>query len=102
MYPARESALTARLVRLPGGEQARVVEGKVELTVRDHGAGVPRGLEQQLFERFVRGAQGKGVGLGLAIVKGIVTAHGGTVSVSNASGGGAAFVVSLPLTGERP
>ncbi|HUP50329.1 MAG TPA: ATP-binding protein [Thermoanaerobaculia bacterium] len=37
-----------------------------------------------------------GAGLGLAIVRGIVEAHGGTVSASNAPGGGAVFTLVIP------
>lgn len=75
---------------------ARVKGQHVEIEVRDHGPGVT-GAGARLFERFVRGSQGTGTGLGLAIVKSVVETHGGTVSVSNHAGGGAAFLLSLPL-----
>ena len=72
--------------------------------MRDRGPGLPTERPEELFERFWRsraerlqdGGRG-GAGLGLAIVAGIVAAHGGSVRASNADGGGAAFVVSLPL-----
>jgi two-component system, OmpR family, sensor kinase len=74
----------------------------VRLDVRDHGPGLPPGAGEQVFERFWRTEGGRrrgraGTGLGLAIVKAIVVAHGGTVSASNADGGGAVFRVQLPL-----
>jgi two-component system, OmpR family, sensor kinase len=77
------------------GDQAR-------LSVRDHGPGLPPGASEQLFERFWRTEGGRrrgraGAGLGLAIVRAIVTAHHGTVSAANDPGGGARFVVMLPL-----
>ena len=58
---------------------------------------------QHVFERFYRADQARnrasgGTGLGLAIVAGLVTAHGGTVSVRTAPGDGADFQVRLPLS----
>jgi two-component system OmpR family sensor kinase len=72
------------------------------LEVRDHGPGLPPGDPAELFERFWRSepgrerAAGGGAGLGLAIVAAIVDAHGGSVTASNAEGGGACFVIRLP------
>ena len=72
------------------------------LEVRDHGRGLPDADPDALFERFWRAEAGRergpgGAGLGLAIVAAIADAHGGRVTASNAPGGGAAFVVALPL-----
>jgi two-component system OmpR family sensor kinase len=77
---------------------------QVEVEVRDGGPGLPTERPDELFERFWRRRaqleRGRGgAGLGLAIVAGIVAAHGGTVTASNVPGGGASFVVSLPLAG---
>jgi two-component system OmpR family sensor kinase len=74
----------------------------VTLRVRDHGPGLPDGSPALLFERFWRAEGGRergkaGAGLGLAIVAGVVAAHGGRVSAANAPGGGALFVVVLPM-----
>jgi two-component system OmpR family sensor kinase len=76
-------------------------DGRVELSVRDHGAGLPDGDQRQLFERFWRAASGRergraGAGLGLAIAREIVAAHHGTIDAGNAPGGGAVFTVTLP------
>jgi two-component system OmpR family sensor kinase len=77
-------------------------DGKARLEVRDHGPGLPVDDSAALFERFWRAEGGRergrgGAGLGLAIVAAIAEAHGGRVTAQNAPGGGAAFVVSLPL-----
>jgi len=79
----------------------------VALSVRDEGPGIPETDLPRVFERFYKGEASRsnsGTGLGLAIVKHIVRSHGGTVSVANASEGGAVFMVRLPKTfvGARP
>ena len=83
----------------------RATAGGLEITVADHGPGVPAGSEGRLFEKFYRAAQGagtRGAGLGLAICRAIATAHGGEISVHNREGGGAVFTVRLPITGTPP
>ena len=75
---------------------------QVVIRVCDQGPGVPDALQERIFEPFysLPGASERdgGVGLGLALVKSIVLRHGGTVVCENRAGGGACFVVSLPLT----
>ncbi len=71
------------------------------LWVEDRGPGVPADLRERIFEAFYRlpGASERegGVGLGLSLVKTIVERHGGRVHCEDRIGGGARFVVSLPL-----
>ena len=68
-----------------------------EITVADEGAGIPPEKAGRVFTRFWRGGDRRGgTGLGLYIVKGLVEAHGGTVEVDSAPGGGALFRVRLP------
>jgi len=72
------------------------------ISVRDHGAGLPDGVADRIFERFWRSDPGRsrgrdGAGLGLAIVQGIVHAHNGEVKASNAPDGGAVFRMLLPI-----
>ena len=72
-----------------------------QLSVRDHGPGIPPALRARIFERFVRSTDADrrgipGAGLGLAIVQGIVNLHGGSVSAHDAPGGGAVFECFLP------
>jgi two-component system OmpR family sensor kinase len=95
------------LVHTPAGTPIDVTvgreDGRARLTVRDHGPGLPSDDPQELFERFWRAEGGRergraGAGLGLAIVAAIVDAHDGEVEAVNAPGGGAAFIVRLPLS----
>ena len=56
-----------------------------------------------VFDRFYRGAGARGwagSGLGLAIVRQVVEAHGGSVGVEAAEGGGAVFMLRLPAVAE--
>ncbi|HET9449459.1 MAG TPA: ATP-binding protein [Aggregicoccus sp.] len=73
--------------------------GTAQLTVRDHGPGIPEHEHQRIFERFERAASTRhhgGLGLGLWISRQIVLSHGGEVQVDSAPGQGAAFSVTLP------
>jgi two-component system OmpR family sensor kinase len=73
------------------------------LEVVDDGPGIPQGMEDQVFDRFVRGdgpsdtSGGGGSGLGLAIVRAVAEAHGGSVDAGRSTYGGARFSVRLPL-----
>ena len=71
----------------------------VTLSVLDNGPGVPMAEREAIFRRLYRGDSSRsqrGLGLGLSMVKAIVEAHGGTVAVDDAPGGGARFVVRIP------
>lgn len=71
------------------------------IAIEDRGPGVPPHLRERIFEPFYRlaGASEKegGVGLGLALVRTIALRHGGSVRCEDRVGGGARFVVELPL-----
>lgn len=74
--------------------------GAAVLTVVDNGPGVPAHERAAVFRRLYRGDSSRsqrGLGLGLSLVKAIVEAHGGSVTVDDAPGGGARFSVRLPL-----
>jgi two-component system, OmpR family, sensor histidine kinase KdpD len=80
--------------------QVQTIEGGVQIEVRDAGPGIPEGMMERIFEKFVRGIgperHADGSGLGLAICKGIIEAHGGRIWVENGVDGGARFICTLP------
>jgi two-component system sensor histidine kinase KdpD len=83
---------------------ARREDGHLTLHVCDQGPGLPDGSEEKIFEKFYRGNHSgvPGVGLGLSICRGIVEAHGGSMRAENASGGGARFLITLPISDSAP
>ncbi|OPF80007.1 PAS domain-containing sensor histidine kinase [Streptomyces antioxidans] len=70
---------------------------RTAVIVSDEGPGIPEESMSRVFTRFWRGSKRGGTGLGLYIVKGIVEAHGGTITVDRARGGGAEFRFTLPV-----
>jgi two-component system sensor histidine kinase KdpD len=75
-------------------------DGRMELAVIDHGPGIAPEDRDRVFEEFVRlrtSTDGAGTGLGLAIVQALANANGGSVRCETTPGGGATFVVELPI-----
>ena len=76
------------LLYVPAGGQVLVslqeVDGQIDLCVQDDGPGIPRALQAQVFDRFVRGAghDQPGTGLGLAIVREAAQHLGGQVALT--------------------
>ncbi len=82
-------------------------ERSVFLSVRDQGLGIPKERREEVFERFRRlvdKSDRPGWGLGLYITRCLVEAHGGSIRVEEAPGGGAEFLFTLPKaqTGGAP
>jgi PAS domain S-box-containing protein len=71
-------------------------EDAVVVYVRDQGEGIAPDVAPRVFRQFWRGKRRGGTGLGLYIVKGLVEAHGGTITVQRAPGGGAEFRFIVP------
>jgi two-component system sensor histidine kinase ResE len=76
-------------------------DGRVRVSVRDTGEGIPEEDLPRVFERFYRGEKSRarssgGAGLGLAIARGIVEAHGGHIEVNSRLGEGSIFTFTLP------
>jgi len=78
-------------------ESALVCDGPgIAVSVRDEGPGIAPEFAPRVFRQFWRAKRRGGAGLGLFIVKGLVEAHGGTIGVSQAPGGGAEFRFTMP------
>jgi signal transduction histidine kinase len=89
----------------PSGESVTVKLDRsangFEISVSDHGPGIPVAEHKRIFERFYRlGSELRrettGIGIGLSIVQHTVQAHGGTVTVNSSPGRGATFAIHLP------
>lgn len=90
---------------------ARSERGRVHLSVRDHGPGIPEDALERIFEKFFRlvtappgdehAVSGpRGLGLGLYICRRIVEAHGGRIWGASAPDGGSVFTVELTASAE--
>jgi PAS domain S-box-containing protein len=71
-------------------------DGKVHVSFRDHGTGIPPDVRERLFDQFFT-TKAQGLGMGLAIVRSIVEAHGGEIEAENVPDGGARFSFTLPV-----
>src|SRR5215211_5330296 len=91
---AARYAPSGSVVRIGGKALGR---DRVQLWVEDEGPGVPGHERQRAFAPFERGPGSTGTGVGLAICRAIVEAHGGAIAVEDGRGGGARFVVTLPV-----
>jgi len=95
----------AQAMRGQGGGLLRVAtetggtrQGRCLVRVADNGPGVPDALKSRIFEPlFTTKEVGEGTGIGLALSHRIVRSHGGEITVGDAPGGGAVFVLDLPL-----
>ncbi|NWJ97086.1 MAG: response regulator [Chloroflexi bacterium] len=87
---------------------AHVNEAKLmEITVQDHGLGIPKEARSQLFGKFFRVDNSDrreigGTGLGLAISREIVESHGGKIWVESKLGQGSTFHFTVPLAHQTP
>jgi two-component system, OmpR family, sensor histidine kinase KdpD len=86
---------------------ARLVEGRLRIDVRDHGPGIPEEERARIFDMFYsveRGDRGRhGTGLGLTISQGMVGAHGGSVeALAGEDGRGTTIRITLPLMEPLP
>lgn len=85
-----------------GVELTAEVQGdRAVVRVSDRGPGVPDDIKRKIFDKFYRGKEAGSAGLGLTIAQQVTHAHGGEIWVEDTPGGGATFVVSLPLPGDE-
>jgi two-component system sensor histidine kinase KdpD len=84
--------------------EAAASRNTLHIAISDSGPGIPQQDLARIFDKFYRvpGTSTGGTGLGLSICCGLVEAHGGKLTAENIHGGGARFVVHLPLNGEPP
>jgi C4-dicarboxylate-specific signal transduction histidine kinase len=81
--------------------------GNVEICVKDNGSGIPRNINDKIFQPFfTTKPTGEGTGLGLSLSYDIIKAHGGTLKVETVSAelekdgkddGGTEFIITLPV-----
>ena len=71
----------------------------IRITIIDNGPGVPKDIRGRIFEPlYTNKPVGKGTGIGLSVCQAIVDSHDGTILVEETTGGGATFVVTLPIS----
>jgi len=72
--------------------------GKVEITVKDNGNGIPQKILDKIFQPFfTTRPTGQGTGLGLSLAYDVVKAHGGEIKVESKEGEGSEFIIQLPV-----
>ena len=82
-------------------------DGRVAISVRDRGLGIPPAEQKEVVRKFVRGSSAeragvKGTGIGLTMVQHIVRAHHGELQVESVPGEGSTFTILLPLEEKGP
>lgn len=86
---------------MPSRANPERTEERVEISVRDTGAGIKPELLSRIFEPFFTTKEfGKGTGLGLSVTYGIVKAHGGEITVQSEPGEGSTFTLLFPKARE--
>lgn len=72
-------------------------EGRIIITVRDYGPGIPEAELPFVKQKFYKGSsKARGSGIGLAVCDEIIRLHGGTFDIGNAEGGGCLVTITLP------
>jgi signal transduction histidine kinase len=73
--------------------------GQIMISVRDNGPGISDDLKDKILQPFFTTKKGTaGTGLGLSITHDVIKAHGGSIQIADADGGGAVFTVIIPVT----
>ena len=74
----------------------RTLQGKIEISVKDNGNGIPGSIKEKIFQPFfTTKPAGQGTGLGLSLSYDIIKAHGGEIMVETKEGEGSVFVIQL-------
>lgn len=104
MQRAVTNLLVNALVHNPAGTRVEVKiwqEGRIYITIRDYGEGIPEAEVGRLFERYYRGtntgAAHQGSGLGLAIARQVIEVHGGEIGIESCPGEGTTLRVAFGI-----
>jgi signal transduction histidine kinase len=106
-HGAGEVHVVARERVLDAGGAADVADAagedlrRVSVVVTDEGDGIAPEIRRRIFTKYWKHGATGGSGLGMYIVHGLVTAHGGTVTIGDAEGGGALIEVLWPVADQR-
>lgn len=78
-------------------------QGQYLIEIKDQGIGISLKDQKAIFDKFYRAQTGnvhtvKGLGLGLYFTHQIITAHGGTISLTSIKGEGTTFIITLPIS----
>ncbi len=77
--------------------QTKKLNGKVQITVKDNGDGIPQNIVDKIFQPFfTTKPTGSGTGLGLSLSYDIIKAHGGEITINTTEGEGSEFIIQLP------
>jgi signal transduction histidine kinase len=91
-----ESQTDRRVEVVRSTRQDKAGKGWAVIEIKDTGEGIPAADLQRIFIPFFT-TKATGHGVGLALAHRVITQHGGTLTASNAKGGGAVFSLRLPL-----
>ena len=78
------------------GVDAQLVDGEVQIRVRDTGPGIPEHVREKIFNAFQGSTKSGGTGLGMSIAFELVTAHGGRIEIEETGSEGTVFLVAIP------
>jgi two-component system NtrC family sensor kinase len=85
-------SITTKRINSPSG-----VGGKIEVSVKDNGNGIPQKVVDKIFQPFfTTKPTGQGTGLGLSLAYDIVKAHAGEIKVESKEADGTSFLIQLP------
>jgi signal transduction histidine kinase len=97
MINACEAMIEGGSIIIHEEENGQSPAKQVRLRIADTGPGIPEAEREKIFQPFYT-TKDDGTGLGLSIAKRIMDEHAGTLSISSTVGGGACFVMTLPIT----
>lgn len=79
--------------------KTRLLDGHVQISIKDTGIGMSEAIKQKIFDPFFTTKEiGKGTGLGLSISLTVINSHKGTIEVNTEEGKGSEFIINLPIT----